>query len=33
MLGKQDSMSNITIRHYIDSDQEKVIQLWELCNL
>ncbi|SVC62728.1 uncharacterized protein METZ01_LOCUS315582, partial [marine metagenome] len=26
-------MSNITIRHYIDSDQEKVIQLWELCNL
>ena len=26
-------MSNITIRHYIDSDQEKVIQLWKLCNL
>ena len=26
-------MNNIKIRHYNDSDQEKVIKLWELCEL
>ena len=26
-------MNNIKIRHYNDSDQEKVVKLWELCEL
>ena len=26
-------MNNIKIRQYADSDQEKVIKLWELCEL